>query len=110
MPQFLANEKHLGFQTTASYFRSGLFCAIFAYYLCGWLSDLFGRRYVIPGFTLPASILLVVLGYLDTPVGPVLGGVGLANIGAAQGSSAARPLWSTRKSLRIPVSEARTVA
>jgi MFS family permease len=67
MPQFLANEKHLGFQTTASYLSIWMFCAIFAYYLCGWLSDLFGRRYVIPGFILPASILLVVLGYLDTP-------------------------------------------
>jgi MFS family permease len=37
MPQFLANEKHLGFQTTASYLSIWMFCAIFAYYLCGWL-------------------------------------------------------------------------
>jgi MFS transporter len=66
MPQFLANEKHLGFQTTASYLSVWMFRAIFAYYLCGWLSDLFGRRYVIPGFVLPASILLVVLGHLNT--------------------------------------------
>jgi len=62
MPQFLANEKHLGFQTTASYLSIWMFCAIFAYYLCGWLCDLCGRRYVIPGFVLPASILLVILG------------------------------------------------
>jgi MFS family permease len=67
MPQFLANEKHLGFQTTATYLSAWMFVAIFAYYFCGWLCDLFGRRYVIPAFVLPASILLVVLGYLDSP-------------------------------------------
>src|ERR1700739_3892040 len=66
MPQFLANKKHLGFQTTASYLSIWMFCAIFAYYLCGWLSDLFGRRFVIPGFVLPASILLVILGQLES--------------------------------------------
>src|SRR5580693_1235364 len=44
-------------------------CAIFAYYLWGWLCDLCGRRYVIPGFVLPASILLVILGHLDSPSG-----------------------------------------
>src|SRR5215472_246276 len=65
MPQYLANEKHLGFQTTASYLSVWMFCAIFAYYLCGWLSDLFGRRYVIPAFCLPAAILLAVMGQLD---------------------------------------------
>jgi MFS family permease len=67
MPQYLANEKHLGFQTTATYLSIWMGCAIFAYYLCGWLCDLFGRRYVIPSFVLPAAILLVVMGYLDTP-------------------------------------------
>src|SRR5499425_1716900 len=69
MPQFLANEKHLGFQTTASYLSIWMFCAIFAYYLCGWLSDLFGRRYVIPAFCIPAAILLVVMGQLDSATG-----------------------------------------
>jgi MFS family permease len=67
MPQYLANEKHLGFQTTASYLSIWMGCAIFAYYLCGWLSDLFGRRYVIPAFCLPAAVLLVVMGQLDSP-------------------------------------------
>ena len=67
MPQYLANEKHLGFQTTATYLSIWMGCAIFAYYLCGWLCDLFGRRYVIPSFVLPAAILLVVMGHLDTP-------------------------------------------
>ena len=67
MPQFLANEKHLGFQTAASYLSIWMFCAIFAYYLCGWLCDLLGRRYVIPAFVLPASVLLVVMGRLDNP-------------------------------------------
>jgi MFS family permease len=67
MPQFLANEKHLGFQTTASYLSIWMFVAIFAYWICGWLSDKFGRRYVIPAFVVPAAILLVVIGYLDDP-------------------------------------------
>src|SRR3989440_10606846 len=67
-----------------------MFCAIFAYYLCGWLSDLFGRRYVIPGFILPASILLVILGYLDTPsslfwVGLVLNFLITGSFGAGLG-------------------------
>jgi fucose permease len=66
MPLYLANEKHLGFQTAASYLSVWMFCAIFAYYLCGWLSDLFGRRYVIPAFCVPAAILLVVIGQLDS--------------------------------------------
>jgi MFS family permease len=67
MPQFLANEKHLGFQTTASYLSVWMFFATFAYAVCGWLCDLFGRRYVIPAFVFPAAILLVLLGYLDDP-------------------------------------------
>ena len=66
MPQYLANEKHLGFQTTAFYLSIWMGCAIFAYYLCGWLCDLFGRRYVIPAFCLPATILLVVMGRADS--------------------------------------------
>jgi MFS family permease len=66
MPQFLANEKHLGFQTTASFLSIWMFCAIFAYYLCGWLCDLFGRRYVIPAFVVPAAVLLVVIGQLES--------------------------------------------
>ena len=66
MPQYLANEKHLGFQTAASYLSIWMFCAIFAYYLCGWLSDLFGRRYVVPAFCIPAAILLVAMGQLDS--------------------------------------------
>jgi MFS family permease len=76
VPQYLANEKHLGFQTTPSYLSIWMFCAIFAYYLCGWLCDLFGRRYVVPSFVLPAAILRVVMGYLDTPASPFLGGIG----------------------------------
>jgi putative MFS transporter len=67
MPQFLANEKHLGFQTTASYLTIWMFVAIFAYWICGALCDQFGRRYVIPAFAVPASILLVWLGYLNDP-------------------------------------------
>src|SRR5262249_5511205 len=35
----------------------------------GWLCDLFGRRFVIPAFVLPASILLVVLAYLNDATG-----------------------------------------
>lgn len=67
MPFFLANEKHLGFQTATSYLWIWMAVAILAYYVCGWLCDLFGRRYVIPAFVIPAAILLVVLGYLNDP-------------------------------------------
>jgi MFS family permease len=67
MPFFLANEKHLGFQTMGTYLSIWMGVAIFAYWICGWLCDVFGRRFVIPAFTVPAAILLVVMGYLDSP-------------------------------------------
>jgi MFS family permease len=44
-----------------------MFCAIFAYWFCGWLCDVFGRRYVIPAFAVPGAILLVAMGYCETP-------------------------------------------
>ena len=66
MPQFLANEKHLGFHTTASFLSIWMFVAIFAYCLCGWLSDVFGRRFAIPAFVVPSAVLLVTLGYLHS--------------------------------------------
>jgi AAHS family cis,cis-muconate transporter-like MFS transporter len=50
-----------------TYLSIWMACAIFAYWLCGWLCDLFGRRYVIPGFAIPAAVLLVVMGQLDSP-------------------------------------------
>jgi MFS family permease len=65
MPFYLANEKHLGFQTMSSYLSIWMFVAIFAYWVCGWLCDMFGRRWVIPAFTVPGSILLVVMGHVD---------------------------------------------
>jgi MFS family permease len=67
MPFYIATEKHLGFQTMGSYLSVWMFCAIFAYWICGWLSDLFGRRWVIPAFAVPAGILLIVMGHLDGP-------------------------------------------
>jgi MFS family permease len=67
MPFYLASEKHLGFPTMTTYLSIWMACAIFAYWLCGWLCDLFGRRYVIPGFAIPAAVLLVVMGQLDSP-------------------------------------------
>jgi MFS family permease len=76
MPFYLANERHLGFPTMAGYLSVWMFCAIFAYWICGWLCDLFGRRYVIPAFAIPAAVLLVVMGQLDSPSG--LFWVGLA--------------------------------
>ena len=75
MPLFLANEKHLGFQTTATYLTIWMFFAIFAYWVCGALSDHFGRRYVIPAFVIPAAILLVGLGYIDDPMGLFWAGI-----------------------------------
>ena len=67
MPQFLAVEKKLGFQTAVGYLSIWMFVAIFAYWICGWLSDQFGRRYVIPAFAVPAAILIAVMGSLDDP-------------------------------------------
>ena len=67
MPQFVANEKKLGFQTMASWLTIWMFCAIFAYWLCGWLCDLYGRRFVIPAFAIPGAALLLVIGQLDDP-------------------------------------------
>jgi AAHS family cis,cis-muconate transporter-like MFS transporter len=67
MPFYLANERHLGFPTMASYLSVWMACAIFAYWLCGWLCDIFGRRWVIPAFAVPAAILLVAMGYCETP-------------------------------------------
>jgi MFS family permease len=76
MPFYLANEKHLGFPTMAGYLSVWMFCAIFAYWICGWLCDLFGRRHVIPAFAVPAAVLLVCMGYLNSPA--ALFWVGLA--------------------------------
>ncbi|HWP29729.1 MAG TPA: MFS transporter [Chloroflexota bacterium] len=76
MPQFLANEKGLGFQTTATYLSIWMFFAIFAYWLCGALSDKFGRRFAIPLFVIPASVLLVVLGGQGDPTSLfIIGGI-----------------------------------
>jgi MFS family permease len=67
MPFYLANEKHLGFPTMTHYLSIWMFVAIFAYWICGWLCDVFGRRWVIPIFCVPAAILLVAMGYCDSP-------------------------------------------
>ena len=67
VPQFLATEKKLGFQTTVHYLSVWMFVAIFAYWICGWLSDQFGRRFVIPAFAIPAAALIALIGSLDDP-------------------------------------------
>jgi MFS family permease len=67
MPFYLANERQLGFPTMATYLSVWMFFAIFAYWICGWLCDQYGRRYVIPAFAVPGAILLVVMGYCYTP-------------------------------------------
>lgn len=67
MPFYLATEKKLGFQIMGSYLSIWMFCAIFAYWICGWLCDVFGRRWVIPAFAIPASGLLIVMGHVDSP-------------------------------------------
>jgi MFS family permease len=67
MPFYLATERKLGFPTMSFYLTIWMGVAIFAYWLCGWLCDLYGRRIVIPAFTVPAAILLVVIGYCETP-------------------------------------------
>ena len=67
MPQFLAVEKKIGFQTAVGDLSIWMFVAIFAYWLCGWLSDQFGRRFIIPVFTVPAAALIALMGSLDDP-------------------------------------------
>src|SRR4030081_3780486 len=67
MPFYLATEKHLGFQTMGTYLTIWMACAIFAYWICGWLCDLFGRRWVIPAFAVPGAVLLVLMGHIDSP-------------------------------------------
>jgi len=67
MPQFLAVEKKLGFQTTVGYLSIWMFVAIFAYWICGWLSDQFGRRFIIPIFAVPAAALIALMGSLSDP-------------------------------------------
>jgi MFS family permease len=67
MPFYLATERKLGFPTMATYLSIWMACAIAAYWICGWLCDAFGRRYVIPAFSIPAAVLLIVLSYSETP-------------------------------------------
>lgn len=67
MLQFLAVEKKIGFQTAVGDLSIWMFVAIFAYWLCGWLSDQFGRRFIIPVFTVPAAALIALMGSLDDP-------------------------------------------
>ena len=67
MPQFLAVEKKLGFQTALGYLSIWMFVAIFAYWICGWLSDQFGRRFIIPIFAVPAAALIALMGSLSDP-------------------------------------------
>lgn len=68
MPFYLATERKLGFPTMATYLSVWMACAIAAYWICGWLCDMFGRRLVIPAFAVPAAVLLVVMGYCETPM------------------------------------------
>jgi MFS family permease len=65
LPQFLASEKKLGFQTAAIFLAIWMGVAIAAYWLCGYLCDRFGRRRVIPVFVIPAGILLLIVGGLN---------------------------------------------
>jgi MFS family permease len=67
MPQYLATEKKLGFQTAVQYLSVWMFFAIFAYWICGWLSDQFGRRFVIPAFVVPAAALIYLMGHVEDP-------------------------------------------
>ena len=39
-----------------------MFCAIFAYWICGYLCDLYGRRWVIPAFAVPAAVFSLIKG------------------------------------------------
>jgi MFS family permease len=63
--QFLTVEKKLGFTTATTFLLVWMALAIVAYWLCGWLCDRYGRRFVIPAFVVPAGILLIVIGGLN---------------------------------------------
>jgi putative MFS transporter len=67
MPQLIAVEKKLGFQAAVHDLTIWMFFATFAYWVCGWLSDRFGRRYVIPAFAVPAAALIALIGSLNDP-------------------------------------------
>jgi AAHS family cis,cis-muconate transporter-like MFS transporter len=53
-----------------------MFVAIFAYWICGWLSDQFGRRFIIPIFAVPASALIALMGSLSDPTQLFWAGLG----------------------------------
>src|SRR6185437_12070858 len=53
--------------TMATYLSWWMFIAIFAYWFCGWLCDVLGRKLIIPLFAVPAAVLLVAMGYCETP-------------------------------------------
>jgi MFS family permease len=65
MPQFLAVEKKLGIPTMLNYLSIWMAVAIAAYWICGYLCDNFGRRYVIPAFVVPGAALLWLIGGLS---------------------------------------------
>jgi putative MFS transporter len=67
MPQFLAVEKKLGFQIAVKYLSIWMLVAISAYWICGWLSDKFGRRHLIPALAIPAAALIVAMAHLEDP-------------------------------------------
>jgi MFS family permease len=90
LPLFLANEKKLGFQTMTTYLTIWMAVAIAAYWLCGWLCDRYGRRFVIPCWVIPAGILLIAIGGLNDPtslfvVGLVLNFLITGSFGAGLG-------------------------
>jgi len=90
MPQFLAVEKKLGIPTMLSYLSIWMAVAIAAYWICGWLCDQFGRRWVIPAYVVPASVLLWWIAGLNEPqslfwVGLVLNFLITGSFGAGLG-------------------------
>ena len=76
MPQFLANEKHLGFQATATFLSIWMFVAIIAYWFCGCAVRPLRPALCHSGFRDPGGRLLMVIGYLEQPGKLVLGRVG----------------------------------
>jgi len=93
MPQLFAVEKKLGFQLTVKYLSIWMFCAIFAYWLFGWLADRYGRRYLIPVLVIPASAILLGIGQLQGETALFWAGLGvnflvLGSFGAGLGYTA----------------------
>ena len=109
MPFYLANERQLGFPTMATYLSVWMFFAIFAYWICGWLCDQFGRRYVIPAFAVECTTVPLTTYEMVSPV--TRSSTALVDWPLASGCLTAvcgvRPLMSVTSTFMVPACSGR---